>query len=240
MTLKAKRPLSALATRVADEELYAQHANDPRPNPLFDQSGHRKPLDPMNPSHSALRLEWMKAYAKHGGKTEDVTTEAETPHNVTKSCPFTLDKSKYPEQRTAYAGSLKSAFPMLGDNFEVLGPATPDYNCIAHTLGKHEEWVNPVTGPSGDELKGMDAMYKQQGYKRLPSKDYSYVPGKQKIVVYATMNPDGTIKAVTHGAIQDNTGAWTSKLGQLPLIRHETPDALDGDIYGEPVAVYEK
>ena len=86
----------------------------------------------------------------------------------------------------------------------------------------------------------MDDMYAKQGYTRLPSLDYSYVPGKEKVVVYAITDPDGTIKNVTHGAIQDQTGAWTSKLGQMPLIRHKTPDALNGPSYGVPVAVYER
>ncbi len=182
----------------------------------------------------------MESYAKHGGKVEPVTAQTETPHAVVKTCALKLDKTKYADQRLTYAKVLKAAFPKLGDNFEVLGPATPNYNCIAHTLGKDEEWVDPVTGPDDAKLQGMDAMYAKQGYKRLPFKDYSYTPGKQKVVVYATKNPDGTINTVTHGAIQDNTGAWTSKLGSLPLIRHQTPDALDGDTYGEPVAVYEK
>jgi type VI secretion system secreted protein VgrG len=152
----------------------------------------------------------------------------------------TLDTSKFPDQRTEYGSTLKSAFPNLGDNYEILGPASPDYNCIGHTLGLDDQWVNPVTGPPGDELSGMDEIYAQQGYQRLPTLDYSDVPGTQKVVVYATMNPDGTINQVTHGAIQDDTGAWTSKLGQLPLIRHASPDDLDGPSYGQPVAVYAK
>jgi len=154
-------------------------------------------------------------------------------------CPR-LDKSKFPEERKKYEDTLESAFPQLGDKYEVLGPGTSDYNCIAHTLGENDQWVNPVTGPRGSELAGMDSIYAKQGYKRLSSLDYSYQKGKKKIVVYATTNPDGTIREVTHGAIQDDTGAWTSKLGQGPLIRHETPDALDGAVYGKPVAVYEK
>ena len=46
------------------------------------------------------------------------------------------------------------------------------------------------------------------------------------------------IVEVTHGALQDRDGTWTSKLGQLALIRHRTPAALNGPTYGQPVAVY--
>ena len=70
------------------------------------------------------------------GKTESVATQAETPHAVVKACPLTLDQSKYPGQRSAYAGPLESAFPKLGDDFEVLGPASPNYNCIAHSSAR--------------------------------------------------------------------------------------------------------
>jgi hypothetical protein len=33
-------------------------------------------------------------------------------------------------------------------------------------------------------------------------------------------------------------GTWTSKLGKMAVIRHATPDSLDGPDYGQPVAVY--
>jgi type VI secretion system secreted protein VgrG len=152
-----------------------------------------------------------------------------------------MDKTKFPGDRAALEGPQgQQAFPKLGSDFEVLGPSTPSYNCIAHTLGDHSNWVNPVTSPTGDPLAGMDAVYGAKGYHRLPTMDTSVQPGHEKVVVYATKNPDGSINQVTHGAIQQPDGTYTSKLGQGPLIRHADPDALDGPAYGEPVAVYEK
>jgi hypothetical protein len=38
--------------------------------------------------------------------------------------------------------------------------------------------------------------------------------------------------------VQERDRTWTSKLGQLALIRHATADALSGPTYGQPVAVY--
>ena len=64
--------------------------------------------------------------------------------------------------------------------------------------------------------------------------------GTEKIVVYARNNLDGSIRVITHGAIQPLDGTYSNKLGQGPQIRHETPDDLTGPAYGEPVAVYVK
>jgi type VI secretion system secreted protein VgrG len=151
-----------------------------------------------------------------------------------------MDKSKSPDQRAILDGARKTAFPNLGDNYEIEGPATENYNCIAHTLGDHGNWVNPETGPPGNPLSEMDKKYEALGYKRSPGMDTSLEPGKEKVVVYATKNPDGSIKDVTHGAIQRPDGTYSSKLGAAPQIRHQTPEALNGPVYGEPVAVYEK
>ena len=56
-------PLSSDAVRAADDEIYARHANDPRPNALYDAQGNRLPLDPVDPSQEALREEWRQLYA---------------------------------------------------------------------------------------------------------------------------------------------------------------------------------
>jgi len=235
MCRRAKRPLNKAAVKKADAEFYANH---PELKGL--------PLSATDPKQATLRREWMDLYIKHGGEVEDAKGKsAKTCGGTTTACSSSsershppLDKSKYPEQRTKY--DYKKFFPNLGDEYEVLAPGTGDYNCIAHTLGKNNDWVNPVTGSKSDRLAEMDKLYAAQGYKRSSSMDFSYKPGTQKIVVYATKNPDGSIKEITHGAIQDHHGTWESKLGPWPLIRHLTPDALNGSLYGEPVAVYEK
>ncbi len=176
-----------------------------------------------------------------------------------------LDRQRYlPERRRLESPAEKKHFPHLGTNYEVLAPSTPYqgtlkvvrrengiavrgpaapparrvYNCIAHSLGIHNGWVNPETATNGFPLARMDAMYRTLGYVRLRDLDFRRVPGKQKVVVYATRTSSGSIKKVTHAAVQDRNGTWTSKLGKLALIRHLTPQALSGPSYGEPVAVY--
>ncbi len=152
-----------------------------------------------------------------------------------------MDKTKYTQERTLLESLQgQQALPNLGDNFEVLKPSTPDYNCIGHSLGFDDQWMNPVTGPSDNPLAVMEGKYTNQGYTQLATLNYNLEPGSRKVVVYATKNPDGSIDEITHAAIQDGHGTWESKLGQGPLIRHQTPDALNGPAYGQPVAVYKK
>ncbi len=231
---RLSRPLSKNAVKKADAEFHAKHPE------LKGQ-----PLSRTDPSQASLRREWVDLYKKHGGKVEPPKAGSKKVGKATASCPPKkkippMDKTKYPSQRKKYNSKLYKAFPTLKDNYEVLSPETGNYNCIAHTLGKNGEWVNPKTGTKADPLAEMDKMYAKQGYKRASSMDFNYEPGKQKVVVYAKKNPDGSIREVTHGAIQDRHGTWESKLGGGPLIRHETPDALNGPVYGEPVGVYKK
>lgn len=134
---------------------------------------------------------------------------------------------------------IMEAFPRL-NLFEVRAPSTKEYNCIAHSLGEYSRWVSPETGPKDDILCHMDRLYAARGYKRLEKLDLGLRPGKQKVVVYMTVRPDGDWDQVTHAAVQESDGTWSSKCGQLPLIRHPTPDSLRGSAYGMPAAVYER
>ena len=227
------RPLNRAAVRAANNEFYANH-------PELIKNGKRVPIS----SQSDLQKEWIKLYEKHGGKVEDNSkAHAKKPDDIVQRCPcqsIPFDKSKFSEERKKYEQEIKQGFPNLGDNYEILAPATRDYNCIAHTLGVSDEWVNPETGNKENPLSEMDKKYAKKGYKRTSIMDTSYDPTKNKVVVYATKNFDGSIKEITHGAIQDGKGTFESKLGSLPLIRHSTPEALNGDVYGEPVATYTK
>ena len=123
-------------------------------------------------------------------------------------------------------------FPCLGHNYQVLAPATAAYNCISWSIGVTDHWEWP-----GDTEAVFDNLYSQYGYVRVFGLNYEVQPGIDKVVLYGTQNPDGSIKA-THAARQLPDGSWSSKLGQGLLIRHAMPDDLDGSDYGVPVAVY--
>jgi hypothetical protein len=142
------------------------------------------------------------------------------------------------ELRMLASPDVRSSFPRLQLRYvEVLGPSTRQYNCIAYSLGVNH-WVNPMTGDEKNPLEPMDKLYAQEGYVREADMNCAVEPGKEKLVVYAAINPDATIRSVTHAARQEPDGTWTSKLGSLALIRHTTPEALRGPTYGMPVAVY--
>jgi hypothetical protein len=143
------------------------------------------------------------------------------------------------KQALLQSSSIHQGFPRLTkDNCEVIGDATPGYNCIAYSLGIYDRWVNPRTGPADAPFSDMDELYAARGYRRQPGLNWQPERGVEKVVLYATLNPDGTVDKVTHAARQDRDGAFSSKLGQAPLIRHATPEDLRGSSYGLPVAVY--
>ena len=147
--------------------------------------------------------------------------------------PKPLDLNRSTDQRKLIDNDKKKkSFPRLGRNFEVRGSSTKTYNCIAWSLGIKDRWVWP-----GGTVNDFDRLYGEKGYKRVQKLDYRRQENVDKIVLYAKKGKDGKIEA-THAARQLSDGSWSSKLGQLPLIRHLSPNDLNGPSYGTPVAVY--
>jgi hypothetical protein len=152
-----------------------------------------------------------------------------------------MDLTRFPEERRFFEEDEgRLLFPNLGDTFEVLGHSTMNYNCIAHSLGNANDWINPQTGPPADPLAPLGQLYQDIGYARSVSIDGSLAAGTMKVALYALINEQDTIEEITHAAIQDADGTWTSKIGGGPLIRHATPEALHGPAYGKVVAVFVK
>src|SRR6267142_1394519 len=69
------------------------------------------------------------------------------------------------------ANGLKQGFPQLDRQFKVIDRPKEDYNCIAHTLGLHDRWIDPQTGPANAPLSLMDQLYGSYGYQRTPALD---------------------------------------------------------------------
>jgi hypothetical protein len=128
------------------------------------------------------------------------------------------------------------SFPNLGKEWEILAPATPKYNCISHTIGVYHRWEWPHKPGKDATVADFDQLYGKYGYRRISTLDYSFDPRVQKIVLYGVQK--GGTWAPTHGARMLADGTWTSKLGKGPLIRHKTPDSVNGEGYGRPIAVY--
>lgn len=80
---RIERPLDHEAVQSADEQIYAAHEDDPRPNALFDAEGNRQQLSSTDPSQEALRQEWREDYfvaldARKGGTADDNTDDNST------------------------------------------------------------------------------------------------------------------------------------------------------------------
>jgi len=141
--------------------------------------------------------------------------------------------NKFPSQRREIDAVRKVGFPALGPDYEVVGPGTSSYNCIAWSLHDTHDWVWP-----GNTLKAFDQLNTKHGFQKMPKMDFRVQPGVEKIVLYGKVVNGRTVP--THQARQMADGTWTSKLGKMAVIRHATPDSLDGPDYGHPVAVYSR
>ena len=129
---------------------------------------------------------------------------------------------------------IEKEFPELRKKgYKPTSIATPDYNCIAWAAGKTDEWwwpglpAWPKNAPGEIEIKSFQRAFEDLGYS--PCEDALLEPGIEKVAVYAIGDEP------THMARQLENGKWTSKLGPLLDIDHETPDCLNGGGYGKPV-----
>lgn len=138
----------------------------------------------------------------------------------------------------------RASFPNLGVNYEVLGPSTETYNCIAASVGvyTHDVWSTTPT------LTWANQVYLSRGFGAAVA--YNSAAGAallanknlEVVVVYGFPGgtgpylPSGSI--ITHAAAHSADGTWVSKLGDLALIRHQTPESIAGPLYGQPLYLY--
>src|SRR5205085_203471 len=101
-------------------------------------------------------------------------------------------------ERAAFlTAEMQQAFLRLGTSFKVIGPASRDYNAYSYARGFNDRWLLPEAGTAQNPLAGVDRLLAEGGYQRLLAFDLSVQPGRQKVVVYAVLNRDGTIKEPT-------------------------------------------
>lgn len=128
-------------------------------------------------------------------------------------------------------------FPNLkSQNHKVTSPRDTRYNCIAHAAGDAQRWWWPSSGvywPPGVEdeptIAAFVAAFATLGYEPCASGEME--EGLEKIVLYVKAEEDGSLSP-THAARQLPDGNWTSKLGMLEDINHDSPDAVACGIYG--------
>ena len=121
-------------------------------------------------------------------------------------------------------------FPRLTSaNYRVTSPPTSDYNCIAWSLGDSERWWQagqfwpfPV---EGSDIGTLVRVFQHLEFEVCSDCDVEN--GYGKVALYA----QGSV--YTHAARQLHSGKWTSKLGRLEDIEHDTPYDVAGGVYGE-------
>ncbi len=130
---------------------------------------------------------------------------------------------------------IEATFPILRSRgYLITSQATIEYNCIAWAAGDTGSWwwpdpMNvcywPPAIPRKETPEAFIKAYELLGYDIC--KDASHEEGFEKIAIYV----DGNGKP-THATRQLSSGSWTSKLGGLEDIEHNTVDALISVRYG--------
>ena len=122
MSLQPSIPLNRNAASTADNELYAEHEKDPRPNALFDVKGVRRPLTASDPAQECLRQEWINLYGKAGGKLEERRGGIDkAPGTAIAQCPKASSK---PVKAGLYVVLLYDPlpYPVANTAVTILGP----------------------------------------------------------------------------------------------------------------------
>lgn len=132
------------------------------------------------------------------------------------------------------SGKIRQDFPNLtNQNHFIASPQTDNYNCIAWAFGVDNRWMEPANPDSywpfetvsTDPLEAMVLAYQEKGYEKCDSPDLE--AGFTKVTIY--VSPEGP----RHAAIQLESGNWTSKLGALEDIQHDTLACLESADYGK-------
>ncbi len=137
--------------------------------------------------------------------------------------------------------NVQRLFPNLtDDNHLIMSQETDNYNCIAWAYEVSNKrmwpgdldsfWPPRVTG--GDELEAIIQLYLDSGYEKCESGESE--EGYKKVAIY--VNGEGP----QHAALQLESGLWTSKLGDLQDIQHDTLQGLEGEEYGNATLFLKK
>ena len=134
-------------------------------------------------------------------------------------------------------------FPKLSDqNHSISSPSTDNYNCVAWAYevsnkkmwpGAPEDYYWPPDVADTDELQAMIKLFLNMGYVQCNNGQREDV--FKKVAIY--VNQEGHPK---HVARQLESGQWTSKLGALEDIEHDTLDILEGESYGKATVFLKK
>jgi len=144
-----------------------------------------------------------------------------------------------PKKRFASKMNLRQLFPNLCDeNHEITSPKTIKYNCVAWAANDTQHWWQPGSfwplECSRDDhgIGTLVAAFQELGFELCD--DAALELGSLKIASY------GSGLMYTHIARQLPDGTWTTKLGQLEDIVHDSPEVIEGSDYGSIVQVMKR
>lgn len=125
---------------------------------------------------------------------------------------------------------------LLGIGYSPKSGPTAVYNCVAYAAGdEFHKWQGyrfagywPPEAKEGGDIAAIVSAFEKIGYVECDF-DVALEAGYEKVAIYEKN------KRWQHAARQREDGRWTSKIGDLEDIIHNTPFALAGDEYGEVV-----
>ena len=130
--------------------------------------------------------------------------------------------------------SIDAQFPDLAAaGYAIVGVSSGEYNCIAYAAGETDRWWSheenarcywPAPAHRTPSIASLVAVFDALGYE--PAADDSVESGYVKVALYQRNGE------WMHAARQMPNGHWRSKLGPGPLIEHDTPADLAGELYG--------
>ena len=130
---------------------------------------------------------------------------------------------------------LEHYFPNLTtNNYDLTSPSDPTYNCIAWAMGDTSRWWEkfPVDGyywpadiATNETTVSWLSLFALAGYVTCENGELE--EGLEKIAIYATEEGEPQ-----HIARQLVSGSWTSKLGGLQDITHQSLEAIETTTYG--------
>jgi len=131
---------------------------------------------------------------------------------------------------------IENIFPKIAqEGYQLTSPETVLYNCIAWSVGDNTKWwwpngiyYWPESIPVAITVDAFKLMYESFGF--VSCDDSSFEENFEKIALYV----DPTTKEPKHACRQLPDGKWTSKLGRMKDISHDTLMGLEGSFYGTP------
>lgn len=136
---------------------------------------------------------------------------------------------------------LLALFPGLSDcSWSKTSPEAVTYNCMSWAVeDQRRRWWEPVPSfywpagaPRENTIEAYRIAFELNGY--AVCNNAALEPGLQKVALYAVGSEP------QHAARQLPNGSWTSKIGIVDDILHETLESLEGSHYGQVVLIMQR